>query len=331
LQEVNSMQLRALGNSGLLVSIVGLGTNNFGMRDDVEAAPVVHRALDLGITLFDTAASYGDGRSERALGEALGERRKDVVIATKWGGGAPPVPGVTPPEARGGSRDHIMKSVERSLRNLRTDYIDLYQYHRPDPKTPIEETLRALDDLVHQGKVRYLGVSNMPAWQVVRAQWTARHLGLNRFIACQDGYSLLNRAVVEPDLVNVMQSEGIGLLPYFPLAGGMLTGKYQRGENFPRGSRFAAMGRFSSMFTTDRNWDLVRQLSEFARTRGRTVTELAFSWLAAQSFVASVIAGATRAGQVEENVAAVGWTLTADELAEIDRITGKPAPASPFG
>jgi len=325
------MQLRALGNSGLLVSVVGLGTNNFGMRDDVEAAPVVGRALDLGITLFDTAASYGDGRSERALGAALGARRKDVVIATKWGGAPAPVPGVTPPPSRGGSRDHIMKAVERSLRNLGTDYIDLYQYHRPDGATPIEETLRALDDLVHQGKVRYLGVSNMSAWQVVRAQWTARHLGLNPFVSCQDGYSLLNRAVVEPDLAQVMQAEGLGLLPFFPLAGGMLTGKYRRGESFPQGSRFAAMGRFSGMFTTDRNWELVRRLTEFARARGHTITELAFSWLAAQPCVSSIIAGATRPQQVEENAAAVGWTLSPDDLVEVDRITGKPAAPSPYG
>jgi aryl-alcohol dehydrogenase-like predicted oxidoreductase len=325
------MQLRALGGSGLLVSVVGLGTNNFGMRDDVEAAPVVARALDLGITLFDTAASYGDGRSERTLGAALGARRKEAVIATKWGGSAPPVPGVTPPPVRGGSRDQIMKSVERSLRNLGTDYIDLYQYHRPDGATPIEETLRALDDLVRQGKVRYLGVSNMPAWQVVDAQWTARHLGLNRFVACQDGYSLLNRAVVEPELAKVMQAEGLGLLPFFPLAGGMLTGKYRRGESFPQGSRFAAMSRFSAMFTTDRNWEMVERLTSFARARGHTITELAFSWLAAQRCVSSIIAGATRPEQVQENVAAVGWALSPEDLAEVDRITGKPGAPSSFG
>lgn len=321
------MQQRCLGKSGLLVSVVGLGTNNFGMRPDVDAKSVVHRALDLGITLFDTAASYGSGRSEQALGAALGERRKDVIVATKWGGLAvPPVPGAK--EFRGGSRDYIMKAVEKSLKDLNTDYIDLYQFHRPDPKTPIEETLRALDDLVRQGKVRYLGVSNMPAWQVVEAQWTARHLGLNAFVSCQDHYSLLNRAVVESDLLQMMQSYGMGLLPFFPLASGLLTGKYRRGQPFPEGSRFAVIGRLSSMFATDKNWEMVEQLTEFAKTRGHTLIELAFSWLAAQPLVASIIAGATQPEQVEQNVASVGWALRSEELAEVDRITGKPALAS---
>jgi aryl-alcohol dehydrogenase-like predicted oxidoreductase len=316
------MQMRQLGRSGLLVSVVGLGTNNFGMRQDVAAQPVVDKALELGINFFDTAASYGNGRSEQALGAALGARRKDVIIATKWGSpGFPPLP--NPKEFRGGSRDYIMKAVEQSLRDLQTDYIDLYQFHFPDPKTPIEETLRALDDLVRQGKVRYTGASNMSAWRLVEAQWSARHLGLNSFVSAQDGYSLLNRSVVEPDLQQVMLSYGLGLLPFFPLASGLLTGKYKRGEAYPQGSRFAAMGRLSERFTSERNWDLTEKLQSFVTERGHSLTELAFSWLAAQPAVASIIAGATQAEQVVQNVAAVNWALSSEELAEVDRLTGK--------
>jgi aryl-alcohol dehydrogenase-like predicted oxidoreductase len=318
------MQMRQLGRSGLLVSVVGLGTNNFGMRQDVEAQPVVDKALELGINFFDTAASYGNGRSEQALGAALGTRRKEVIIATKWGSpGFPPLP--NPKEFRGGSRDYIMKAVEQSLRDLQTDYIDLYQFHFPDPKTPIEETLRALDDLVRQGKVRYIGASNMSAWRLVEAQLTARHLGLNAFISAQDGYSLLNRSVVESDLQQVLLSYGLGLLPFFPLASGLLTGKYKRGEAYPPGSRFAAMGRLSERFTSERNWDLTEKLQGFATERGHSLTDLAFAWLAAQPAVASIIAGATRAEQVVQNVAAVNWALSSEELAAVDRLTGTSA------
>jgi aryl-alcohol dehydrogenase-like predicted oxidoreductase len=315
------MQLRPLGQSGLLVSVVGLGTNNFGMRDDVDARAVVARAIDLGINFFDTAESYGHGRSERVLGEALGERRKDVLIATKWGGvGFPPLPGPHK-DKRPGSRDYIMKAVEASLANLKTDYIDLYQFHRPDPHTPIEETLRAVDDLVKAGKVRYIGVSNMPAWQVVDAQWTARELGLHRFICCQDEYSLLQRSTYEQGLKAMMQAHGLGLLPFFPLASGLLTGKYRRGEPYPPGTRFALAGPLAGRFANDRTWPIVERLTAFAASHGHTLLDLAISWLAAQPLVASVIAGATRADQVALNVAAAEWRLTPDELAEVERIT----------
>jgi aryl-alcohol dehydrogenase-like predicted oxidoreductase len=318
------MQMRALGKSGLLVSVVGLGTNNFGIRQDVAAGPVVDRAIELGINFFDTAASYGNGRSEQQLAKALGARRKDVIIATKWGSpGFPPLP--NPREFRGGSRDYIMKAVEKSLKDLDTDYIDLYQFHFPDLETPIEETLRALDDIVRQGKVRYIGTSNMSPWRVVEAQWTARELGRSGFISCQDGYSLLNRTVVEPDLQQVMQRYGLGLLPFFPLASGLLTGKYKQGEAFPAGSRFAAMGRMSERFTSERNWQMVEQLTKFATDRGHSLVELAFSWLAGQPSVASIIAGATQPDQVSQNAASVGWSLSNQELAEIDRITAKPS------
>jgi aryl-alcohol dehydrogenase-like predicted oxidoreductase len=319
------MQLRPLGSSGLLVSVVGLGTNNFGMRKDVVPGPVVHEALDLGINFFDTAAGYGYGRSEQALGEALGSRRKEVIIATKWGMAGSPSPDAK--EFRGGSRDYLMKAVEQSLRDLQTDYIDLYQFHFPDLRTPIEETLRTLEDLIRQGKVRYTGVSNMPAWRVVEAQLTAQQLRCNPFVSCQDGYSLLNRTVVEPELQQVMLKYGLGLLPFFPLASGLLTGKYRRDAAFPEGSRFATIRRLSDRFTTERNWDLTDQLQKFADDRGHTLVELAFSWLAAQPAVASIIAGATQPGQVRQNAAAVQWALSADDLAEIDRITGKPAGA----
>src|SRR5262245_15488553 len=191
------MQMRSLGKSGLLVSVVGLGTNNFGLPPDVAAGPFVGKALYIGINFFVTAASYGNGRSEQQLAKALGSRRKEVIIATKWGSPAfPPLP--NPKEFRGGSPDYIMKAVEQSLKDLDSDSIDLYQLHFPDPETPIEETLRALDDLVRQGKVRYIGTSNMSPWRVVEAQWAAKHLGVNAFISCQDGYSLLNRSV-EPE------------------------------------------------------------------------------------------------------------------------------------
>lgn len=309
------MQLRRLGNSGLRVSVVGLGCNNFGARIDLEASrTVVDKALDLGITLFDTADIYGNhGGSETILGEILGSRRHGIVLATKFGmamnaGGT----------LKGASRRYIMGAVEGSLRRLRTDYIDLYQLHEPDPLTPIEETLRALDDLVRQGKVRYIGCSNLPAWQVADAQWTARSLGLNAFISCQDEYSLLKREI-ERELVPAITAHGLGLLPYFPLASGLLTGKYRRGEPAPAGTRMAAWSRLVQSYATDANFDRIERLDAFSRERGHTLLELAFSWLLARPQVASVIAGATRPEQVEQNVQSAAWTLSPDDLAEVDR------------
>lgn len=315
------MKLRALGKSGLLVSIVGIGTNNFASRlSSEEAHRVVHKALDAGITLFDTADSYGNGRAEQLLSEALGGRRKDVVIATKWGNfkhpGVPEDPDV---ETRGGSRAYIMKAVERSLRNLKTDYIDLYQLHRPDPKTPIEETLRTLDDLTRQGKIRYIGVSNMMAWQLVEAQLTARYGGLSPIISHQESYNLLDRGI-ERTLLPVAGAYGVGLLPFSPLANGLLTGKYQRTSPLPEGTRLATSAMFRERTINDANWDRVESLEQFARARGHTLLELAVSWLAAQPQVASVIAGATKAEQIEQNAAAANWQLSHQELAEIDRL-----------
>jgi aryl-alcohol dehydrogenase-like predicted oxidoreductase len=314
-----AMELRSLGRSGLRVSLVGLGCNNFGRRIDYAASrPVVHKALDLGITFFDTSDVYRSdiGGSEEFLGQALGPRRKDIMLATKVG---------MPLDGRSGaSRRTIVAGVEASLRRLNTDWIDLYQQHQPDPLTPIEETLRAFDDLIRAGKVRYIGCSNLKAWQVVEAQWTARSCGLAPFVSCQNEYSLLMRSA-DRELIPMMQTYGMGLLPYYPLASGALTGKYQRNRPMPGGARLSLhAARYGDRFLNDTNWPIVEQLAAFAEQRGHTLLELAFSWLAARPCVASVIAGATRPDQVQANVRAAGWVLTTEELSEIDRITARP-------
>jgi aryl-alcohol dehydrogenase-like predicted oxidoreductase len=313
------MRQRTLGKSGLQVSLVGLGCNNFGGRTDLEGARrVVHVALDLGITLFDTADIYGErGGSETILGQILGDRRKDIVLATKFG-----MPMDETGTLKGASRRYILSAVEASLRRLKTDWIDLYQLHMPDPVTPIEETLRTLEDLIRQGKVRYIGCSNLPAWQVVEALWTARSLGFNPFVTCQDEYSLLVR---DPDreLLPMMQAYGLGLLPYFPLASGLLSGKYKRNEPMPEGARLTTTQRLADRYLTETNWQIVERLESFCVARGRSLLELAFSWLAARPTVCSVIAGATRPEQVEQNVKAIDWSLSPDDMAEIDRLTKK--------
>ena len=312
------MQFRNVGRSGLRVSLIGLGCNNLGGRIDLAASrQVVHHALDLGITTFDTADIYGNvhghvGGSESALGEILGDRRKDVVLATKFGMGLR-----EERDLRGGaSRWYIISAVEASLRRLKTDWIDLYQLHTPDAATPIEETLRALDDLVRQGKVRYIGYSNLPAWQVVEALWTARSLGLNPFVSCQEEYSLLARGI-ERERLPVAEAYGLGVLPYFPLANGLLTGKYRRDAASPERTR----QYLADLYMTPVNWTRVEQLSVFCRERGHALLELAFSWLATRPQVASIIAGATRPEQIEQNVAAVGWALDVTDLEEVDRLT----------
>jgi aryl-alcohol dehydrogenase-like predicted oxidoreductase len=308
------MEQRNLGKSGLRVSLVGLGCNNFGVRIDQTATrAVVHKALDAGITLFDTADVYGDQRSEGFLAEALGERRKDIVLATKFG-----MPMDKAGRLKGGSRRYIMSAVEASLTRLKTDWIDLYQYHRPDG-TPLDETLRALDDLVRQGKVRYIGCSNLPAWQVVESQWLSRSGGVARFISCQDEYSLLHRAP-ERDLLPAMEAHGIGLLPYYPLAGGLLTGKHRRDGSTFAGTRFANTPMAKDMFIKEANWAKVEALQRFADQRGHSLLELAMSWLAAKPVVSSVIAGATKPEQIEANVKAVSWAMSADDLAAIDAL-----------
>ena len=312
------MEQRSLGNSGLRVSLVGLGCNNFGRRIDYAASrPVVHKALDLGVTFFDTADIYRSaiGGSEEFLGQALGPRRKDVVLATKVSM-ATDASGL-----RSASRRTIISGVEASLRRLNTDWIDLYQQHQPDPLTPVEETLRAFDDLVRQGKVRYVGCSNLRAWQAVEARWTSRSLGLAPFVSCQNEYSVLMRRP-DRELIPMMQAYGMGLLPYYPLASGLLTGKYRRNAPMPEGARLTLHhARYEGRFINDTNWPIVERLEAFAERRGRSLLELAFSWLAARPCVSSIIAGATRPEQLEANSRAAGWSLTAEELQEIDRIT----------
>ena len=311
------MEIRNLGKSGLRVSAIGLGCNNFGGRLDLEATrTVIHAAFDQGITLFDTADVYGDrGGSEALMGEVLGIMRKDIVLATKFC-----MPMDDSGAKQGASRRYIVSAVEASLRRLKTDYIDLYQQHRQDPLTPIEETLRALDDLVRAGKVRYVGCSNFPAWTMVEAQWSAKTAGLNPFVSCQDEYSLVVRDA-EKDLIPAAQAYGMGLLPYFPLASGLLTGKYRRNASMPTGARLTQTQRLADRYLNDRNWEISEKLIDYAEARGHTALELAFSWLLAQSPVSSVIAGATKPEQVAQNVKAGNWAMTASELAEIDTIT----------
>jgi aryl-alcohol dehydrogenase-like predicted oxidoreductase len=310
------MEIRNLGKSGLRVSAIGLGCNNFGGRLDLAGTKaVIHKALDVGITLFDTADTYGErGGSETQMGQILGDARKRIVLATKFG-----MPMDDVGVKIGGSRRYIMQEVEDSLRRLRTDWIDLYQIHQPDPLTPIEETLRALDDLVRQGKVRYIGCSNFPAWQVVEAQWTSRSHNLNPFVSCQDEYSLVFRKP-ETELMPAARRYGMGLLPFFPLASGLLTGKYRRNAAMPAGTRLANTQRLADRYLTERNWQIAERLGDFAEAAGHSMLELAFSWLLAQDPVASVIAGATQPEQLEQNVRAGAWKLTDEELATIGNI-----------
>jgi len=313
------LEQRNLGSSGLIVSAVGLGCNNFGGRIDREATrAVVHKALDLGVTFFDTSDTYGErGASEEYLGQALAGRRHEIVLATKF---ARPMD----PEGRlqGASRRYIMSAVEASLKRLGTDWIDLYYQHIADPRTPIEETLRALDDLVRQGKIRYFGCSTLANWQVVEAQWTSKHLGLDAFIVCQERYSLLEREV-EPQLMPVIQSYGLGLVPFSPLANGLLTGKYRRNMPLPAGARLTTTPRAAERYLTDAHWQAVERLDDFCAARGHSLLELAFSWLLHRPAVASVIAGATTPEQVEANVDAAGWALSREDMDEIDRLAAK--------
>ena len=311
------MEQRNLGRSGLIVSAVGLGCNNFGGRSDREATrAVVHKALDLGITFFDTSDTYGDnGASEEYLGRALAGRRGEIVLASKFARPMDP-----DGQLQGASRRYIMSAVEASLRRLNTDHIDLYYQHIADPRTPIEETLRALDDLVRQGKVRYIACSTLSAWQVVEAQWTSTHFGLDRFIACQERYNLLERQL-DQELMPVLRSYNLGLVPFSPLANGLLTGKYRRNRPLPAGARLTTTPRTAERYLTERNWDVVERLGAFCASRGKSLLELAFSWLLHRPAVASVIAGATAPEQVEANVRAASWAPSREDMDEIDRIT----------
>jgi len=304
------MKMRRLGTSGLKVSEVGLGCNNFGMRIDQKATQaVVDAALDSGITLFDTADIYGGTKSEEFLGKALGKRRGDIVLATKFG-----MRIGDDDRRKGGSRRWIMRAVEDSLARLGTDWIDLYQFHAPDPDTPIDETLRALDDLVTQGKVRYIGNSNFSGWQIADADWTAA--GATRFVSAQNQFSLLERKVAF-EVLPACEHFGLGFLPFFPLASGLLSGKYKRGEKPPEGTRLAAWGSRGAAALSDKNFDKVEKLTDWAHERGHTILELAFAWLLGHEVVSSVIAGATSAEQVKTNAATAGWALTPEEVKEV--------------
>ena len=314
------MELRRLGHSGLTVSVVGLGCNNLGREGTASqtqegADAVVHAALDAGVTLFDVADAYGaePGLSETVLGRALGSRRDEVVVATKFG---MDVRGANGPDfgARG-SRRYITTAVEASLRRLGTDRIDLYQLHTPDPLTPIEETLDALDDLVRAGKVRYIGHSNLAGWQIADAEHTARARGGARFISSQNHYNLLDRRA-ELEVTPAAEHFGLGVLPYFPLASGLLTGKYSSGSA-PEGSRLTHSRQF---LLEEADLDQLRAFGDYARARDLTELEVAFSWLASRPAVTSVIAGATRPEQIAANAAAVSWVPTPDDEAELDEI-----------
>ena len=311
------MELRNLGTSGLRVSAIGLGCNNFGGRIDLEATRrVIHKAHDLGITLFDTADVYGElGGSETCMGQVLGDMRKSIVLATKFC-----MSMAADGTKQGASRRYIMQAVESSLTRLKTDYIDLYQVHRFDPVTPIEETMRALDDLVRQGKVRYIGCSNWASWQMTEAAWISRGAGLEHFVSCQDEYSLVVRDA-EKELMPAARHLGMGLLPYFPLASGLLTGKYRRNAPMPEASRLTTTQRLADRYLSDKNWAISEKLIDYAEANGHTALELAFSWLLAQSPVSSVIAGATKPEQLEQNFKAGNWAMTPADLAAIDAIT----------
>jgi aryl-alcohol dehydrogenase-like predicted oxidoreductase len=311
------MTYRPLGPSGLVVSAVGLGCNAFGVRADIDATrEIVHAAIDNGITLFDVADIYGPepGVSESMLGEVLGEHRDDIVLATKFGMDMQGANGAD--YGVRGSRRYIRRAVEASLRRLRTDHIDLYQMHEPDPVTPIEETLTTLHELVVEGKVRYVGSSNFAGWQVVEADWVARSSGSAAFISAQNKYSMYDRSA-EAELIPACEHVGVGLLPFFPLEYGLLAGRYQRGEPAPEGSKLAdSSGRLENA-----DFDRIERFEAYAADRGLSPVEVAIGGLAAQPMVASVIAGASKADQVVTNAEAGQWEPTPEDLVALDEVT----------
>ncbi len=305
------MEYRRLGNSGLQVSCLGLGTNTVGPDlDEAATEAVLTKLLDVGANFIDTSDSYSRGVSESHIGKALAnmKRRKDAIVATKCA-----TPMSDDPNDRGASRHHILESVNNSLRRLQTDYIDLYQIHRPDPQTPIEETLRALDDLVSAGKIRYIGCSNYAAWQIVEAVNCSRDNHLSRYVSLQPEYNIVSRGI-EAETVPACQRYGLGLIPYSPLAGGFLSGKYKKGEARPADARGGKRpGPFFDRWMTDRNYEAVDKLTAFAAERGHTTAELAIAWILARPAVSVVIVGASRVEQVAANAKAAEWKLTADE------------------
>jgi len=295
------MKFKTIGGErteGMEVSVIGVGCNAFGARcDEVQTAAIVDAAIDAGINFFDTANSYGYGLSEEYIGKALGPRRSDVIIATKFGmhGGA--------------ARDAVFSCAETSLRRLGTDYIDLYQLHRPDPETPIEETIMALDELIRQGKVRAIGCSNFSGEQLTEALAASHALGLAAFVTAQNPYSLLQRDI-ETELVPVCREHGVGILPYYPLFRGLLTGKYRRGKPAPVGTRLAGGGRGAALLKDDELFDKIDSVKSFAQERGHSILDIAIAWLADQPFISSVIAGASKPDQVTANVRGAEINLT---------------------
>lgn len=312
------MQYRILGNTGVNVSVIGLGANNFGGRnDEASSFKVLDQALDLGVNFIDTADYYNFGESEKVIGKWLKDRRSSVILATKFEMALD-----NSPHNHGASRYHMFNAVEDSLMRLQTDHIDLYQVHWPDPDTPIEETLRGLDDLVKQGKIRYFGSSNFSALMLSEALWTSRYYNLNSFVSEQCYYNLLHRGI-ELEVAPYCSTNGLSVIPYFPLESGLLTGKYRRNAPIPEGTRMAS-GDFYQRSLTPENFDLVEKLSSFAEERGHTVGELAIAWLLANPTVCSVIAGASKPDQVLQNVASAEWSLTPDDLKEVDSIVPPP-------
>ena len=308
------MNYRQMGNTGVRVSAVGLGTNQFGgkvAQGDVNA--IIDAALDLGVNLIDTADIYQGGRSEEALGIALKGRWHEIVLATKVC-----IPTGDGPNDRGASRYHIMQGVDASLRRLQTDHIDLYQIHRWDDVTPIEETLRTLDDLISAGKVRYVGASNFAAWQLAHANLLAQVKGWTPFATIQNHYHMLERGL-EQEIVPYCNAFSVGILPYFPLAGGFLTGKYARNAPAPAGSRGESSG-YVQRYMTNANYTSIEQLTAWAQARDHTMAELAHTWLLAQPQVCSVISGATKVAHVLANVKSADWQLSEADLAEVNAI-----------
>ena len=319
---MSEMSYGPLGDSGLMVSAVGIGCNAFSRRVDLDGVRgILDAAQDVGITLLDNADIYGDppGGSEELLGEALKGRRDEFVLATKFGMDMRGANG----EDHGvrGSRRYVRRAVEASLRRLQTDHIDLYQLHEPDDVTPIEETLSALDDLVREGKVGYIGCSNFAGWQVADADWTARSAGLERFVSVQNRYSLLDRSL-EDEVVPACEQFGLGVLPYFPLEYGLLTGKYRRGEDAPAGSR-ADVDKARSQWLQDADWNRIEALEKYAGSRDVEILDVAIAGLAAQPAVASVISGVTSGDQVRRNAAALRWRPTEADLVELDELTAR--------
>jgi len=307
------MEYRRLGRSRLKVSAIGLGTNAFGSRADEQTSiRTIEHALELGVNFIDTAESYTQGRSEEIIGKAVKGKRSQAIIATKFGHFR-----TVGPKERGGSRAYIIKAVENSLRRLNTDYIDLYYLHTPDTETPIVETLRALDDLVRSGKVRYIACSNFAAWQLCEAEWTATTRNLEPFIAVQSGYNMFNRGI-EQELVPCCQAYGISVVPWGPLASGFLTGKYASGSQVPE--RFSMSGGIYSDIFNETNFEKLALLKTFARGHGRNVGDLAVAWLLSHPWLGSVITGATSPEQVTANVAGGNWKLTPEDTAQIEKL-----------